>query len=76
MNKKCFFGQIPYKLWRIASCGSGAKAPPLAARPDDSNPNLGHCWVVFEGYSQILPRTKFFRHGFEQNCSAMATQKL
>jgi len=39
-------------------------------------PNLGHSWVVFEGLSQILPSTKLFRHGFEQNCSAMATSKL
>ena len=39
-------------------------------------PNLGHSWVVFEGWSQILPSTKLFRHGFEQSCSAMATQKL
>jgi len=39
-------------------------------------PNLGHFWVVFEGWSQILPSTKLFRHGFEQSCSAMATQKL
>ena len=39
-------------------------------------PNLGHSWVVFEGWSQILPLTKLFRHGFEQSCSAMATQKL
>jgi len=38
--------------------------------------NLGHSCVVFEGCSQILPSTKFFRHGFEQSCSAMATQKL
>jgi len=27
-------------------------------------------------HPQILPSTKMFRHGFEQNCSAMATQKL
>jgi hypothetical protein len=39
-------------------------------------PNLGHSWVVFEGWSQILPSTKLFCHGFEQSCSAMATQKL
>jgi len=30
----------------------------------------------FEGWSQILHSTKLFRHGFEQSCSAMATQKL
>jgi len=39
-------------------------------------PNLGHSWVVFEGWSQILPSTKLFHHGFEQSSSAMATQKL
>jgi len=39
-------------------------------------PNLGHSWVVFGGWSQILPSTKLFRHEFEQSCSAMATQKL
>jgi len=39
-------------------------------------PNLGHSWVVLEGWSQILPSIKLFRHGFEQSCSAMATQKL
>ena len=39
-------------------------------------PNLGHFWVVFEGWSQILFSTKLFRHRFEQSCSAMATQKL
>jgi len=39
-------------------------------------PNLGHSWVIFEGWSQILPRTKLFCHGFEQSCSAMARQKL
>ena len=38
--------------------------------------NLGHSWVIFEGWSQILPSTKLFRHEFEQGCSAMATQKL
>ena len=38
-------------------------------------PNLGHSWVILEGWSQILPSTKLFRHGFEQSCSAMATQK-
>jgi len=40
------------------------------------SPNLGHSWVIFEGLSQILPSTKLFRRGFEQSCSAMATQKL
>jgi hypothetical protein len=30
----------------------------------------------FEGWSQFLPSTKLFRHGFEQSCSAMATQQL
>ena len=39
-------------------------------------PNLGHSWVIFEGWCQILLSTKLFRHGFEQSCSAMATQKL
>ena len=39
-------------------------------------PNLGHSWVVFEGWSQILPSTKLFRHGFEQSCSAMAMEKV
>ena len=39
-------------------------------------PNLGHSWVIFDGWSQILPSTKLFRHGFEQSCSAMAAQKL
>jgi len=39
-------------------------------------PNLGHSWVILEGWSQILPSTKLFRHGFEQSCSTMATQKL
>jgi len=39
-------------------------------------PNLGHSWVVFEGWCQILPSKKLFRHGFEQSRSAMATQKL
>jgi len=39
-------------------------------------PNLGHSWFIFEGWSQILPSTKLFRHGFEQSCSAMATQLL
>jgi len=39
-------------------------------------PNLGHSWVVFEGWSQILLSTKLFRNGFEQHCSPMATQKL
>jgi len=53
----------------------GAKAPPIAARPDDPNPHLGHSWVVLEGWSQILLSTKLFRHGFDQSCSAMATQK-
>jgi len=39
-------------------------------------PTVGHSWVVFEGWSQILPSTKLFRHGFEQSCSTMAKQKL
>ena len=39
-------------------------------------PNLGHFWVFLEGWSQILPSTKLFLHGFKQSCSAMATQKL
>jgi len=39
-------------------------------------PNLGHSWVIFEGWSQLLPATKLFRPEFEQSCSAMATQKL
>ena len=39
-------------------------------------PNLGHSWVVFEEWSQILSSTKLLRLGFEQSCSAMATQKL
>ena len=34
-------------------------------------PNLGHSWVIFEGWSQILPSTTLFRHGFEQSCSAI-----
>jgi len=38
--------------------------------------NLGHFWVILEGWSQILPSTKLFRHGFEQSNSAMETQKL
>jgi len=37
-------------------------------------PNLGRSWVVFEGWSQILPSTKLFHHRFEQSCSAMVTQ--
>ena len=40
------------------------------------NFKFGRFWVVFEWWSQILPSTKLFRHGFEQSCSAMATQKL
>jgi len=39
-------------------------------------PNLGYSWIVFEGWSKILPSTKLFRNGFEQSCSTMATQKL
>ena len=39
-------------------------------------PKLGDFWLIFEGWSQILPSTKMFCHGFEQSCSAMATQKL
>ena len=39
-------------------------------------PNLSHSWVVFEGWSQISPSEKLFRHGFEQSCFAMAMQKL
>jgi len=39
-------------------------------------PTLGHSWVVFEGWSRILPSTELLRHGFEQSCSAMAMQKL
>jgi len=39
-------------------------------------PNLGDSWVVFEGWSQIVPSTKLFRHEFEQNCSAMVTQNF
>ena len=39
-------------------------------------PNFDHFWVVCEGWSQILPWTKLFRHGNEQSCSAMATQML
>jgi len=31
-------------------------------------PNLGHFWVIFEGWSQSLPSTKLFSHGFEQSC--------
>jgi len=38
--------------------------------------NLGCFWVIFEGWSQILPSIKLFCHGFEQSCSAMATKKL
>jgi len=38
--------------------------------------NLGRFWVVFEGWYQILPSTMLFHPGFEQSCSAMATQKL
>jgi len=40
------------------------------------SPNLGDSWVVFEGWSQIVPSTKLFRHEFEQNCSAMVTQNF
>ena len=29
--------------------------------------NLGSFWVIFEGWSQILPSTKLFRHGFEHS---------
>ena len=29
------------------------------------SPNLGHSWLSFEWWSQILPSTKLFRHGFE-----------
>jgi len=39
-------------------------------------PNFGHFWVIFEEWSQTLPSTKLFCHGFGQSCSAMATQKL
>jgi len=39
-------------------------------------PNLCHSRVVFEVWYQILPSAKFFRHEFEQSCSAMVTQKL
>jgi len=39
-------------------------------------PILGCFWVIFEGWSQILSSTNLFLHGFEQSCSAMATQKL
>jgi len=42
----------------------------------DSPHNLGHSWVIFEGWSQILHLTKLFRQVFEQSRSAMATQKL
>jgi len=38
-------------------------------------PNFGHFCVILEGWSQILPSTKSFRHEFQQS-SAMATQKL
>ena len=39
-------------------------------------PNFGHFCVILEGWSQILPSTKLFRHGFEQSYIAMATQNL
>jgi len=39
-------------------------------------PNFGYFWIIFEGWSQILPATKLFRHEFDQSCSAMATKKL
>jgi len=39
-------------------------------------PNFGHFWIIFEGWSQNLPSTKLFRHGFEQSCSTMTTKKL
>jgi len=39
-------------------------------------PNIGCIWVIFQGWSQILPGTKLFRHEIEQNCSSRATQEL
>jgi len=39
-------------------------------------PNFGHFWIIFEGWSQNLPSTKLFRHGFKQSCSTMMTKKL
>jgi len=39
-------------------------------------PNFGHFCAILEGWSPILPSTKSFRHGFEQSCSAVATQQL
>jgi len=39
-------------------------------------PNFGRFWVLCDGWSQIVPSEKLFRHGFEQSCSAMATPKL
>ena len=43
---------------------------------DDPTPQFRSFLVFFEGWSQIWPSTKVFRHGFEQSCSAMGTQKL
>ena len=39
-EKKCFFGHIPYAsgVMQVARGGSGAKAPPFAARPVDTSP--------------------------------------
>jgi len=33
-------------------------------------PNLDHFWVIFQGWSQILPSTKLLRHEY-QSCSTM-----
>ena len=57
--------------------GCEAKDHPLAARAQMTPPpNFSHFCVIFEGFSQIFPSTKLLCHGFEQSCSAMATQKL
>jgi len=39
-------------------------------------PSFDYFLVVFQGWSQIWPSTKLFRHGIEQSCSAIAMQKL
>jgi len=44
--------------------------------PETPPPKLGHSWVVFEGWPQILPSTKLFSHGFQRSCSVMTTQKF
>jgi len=38
----------------------------LYRSPQPPTPNFSHFWVILGGWSQILPTTKLFRHGFLQ----------